>query len=275
MSSHVIRDRIWESQKLARCSRDAALAYPWLFLVADDWGRFEFNPRRVWSKVFGAREDVSMSDVERWLLEYVEKGLLVRYHVDDELAYWTKFEGRPPSQRRKSLYPDPQQVRRNKRRKAIPTERVAEAYPTPIDKDKKIYTQSDRIGSGSEVEDGSEIETDRKASTVTPPPAQSASDIQLAQAECQRELFAANEATGIPCDELLAEASYAPDQQKVITNIANCPKLKWLKTTTSKLREKRLAHQVASRASPGRPTLSDRNEQSQQEFLEAVKRGRG
>ena len=64
MASHVIRDRIWESRKLAACSRDAALAYPWIFLVADDWGRFEFSPRRIWSRVFGARPAVeSKTDV--------------------------------------------------------------------------------------------------------------------------------------------------------------------------------------------------------------------
>jgi hypothetical protein len=108
LGNHVIRDRLWESKKLARCSRDAALAYPWIFLVADDHGRFEYDPRRIWSKVFGKRNDVSLRQVSAWLDEYWKLGLLVRYHMDGDLAYWTGFQGRPPSQRRESDYPDPQ-----------------------------------------------------------------------------------------------------------------------------------------------------------------------
>jgi hypothetical protein len=105
--NHVIRDRIWVSKKLAQCSLKAALAYPWIFLIADDWGRFEYRPRVIWGLVFGAREDVSQNDVTNWLAEYEKVGLLERYHIDGELAAWTNFEGRPPTKRRVSLYPDP------------------------------------------------------------------------------------------------------------------------------------------------------------------------
>jgi len=110
MANHVLRDRIWESNKLARCSRDAALAYPWIFLVADDHGRFEYRPRVIWGRAFAAREDISVEDVSNWLSEYEKIGLLVRYKAG-ELAYWTGFTGRPPSQRRESLYPDPSTVK--------------------------------------------------------------------------------------------------------------------------------------------------------------------
>jgi hypothetical protein len=111
MPNHVIRDRIWVSKKLAQCSLKAALAYPWIFLVADDWGRFEYRPRVIWGLVFGAREDVSLNDVANWLAEYEKVGLLERYHIEGDLAAWTNFEGRPPTKRRVSLYPDPEQFR--------------------------------------------------------------------------------------------------------------------------------------------------------------------
>lgn len=107
MANHVIRDRIWASRKLAACSLKAALAYPWLFLVADDWGRFEYQPRVIWGQVFGGREDVSIQDVKDWLHEYELVHLLVRYHIDGELAYWTGFHGQRKDKRRPSLYPDP------------------------------------------------------------------------------------------------------------------------------------------------------------------------
>lgn len=108
MSHHVIRDRIWDSKKLARCSRDAALAYPWVYLVADAWGRFEYNPRRIWTKVFGNREDVTFDDVARWLTEYESVGLLFRYHLEGDLAVWMGFYGRATKKRQPSQYPDPE-----------------------------------------------------------------------------------------------------------------------------------------------------------------------
>ena len=82
MPNHVIRDRIWASTKLAQCSLAAALAYPWIFLVADDHGRFEYRPRLIWGQVFGAREDIKVRDVEKWLSEYEKVGLLLRYHIN-------------------------------------------------------------------------------------------------------------------------------------------------------------------------------------------------
>lgn len=107
MPNHVLRDRIWESDKLKRCSREAALAYPWIFLVADDWGRFECNAVRICGRVFGGRHGVTVEEVASWLAEYEREGLLVRYHIDRELGFWTGFRGRPESQRRRSDYPDP------------------------------------------------------------------------------------------------------------------------------------------------------------------------
>lgn len=113
MGNHVIRDRIWKSRKLARCSRGAALAYPWIFLVSDEWGRFEFRPHAIWSEVFGPRQDYApldtptVADVTGWLAEYETTGLLVRYHIDGDLAYWTGFHGREKGKRKPSDYPAP------------------------------------------------------------------------------------------------------------------------------------------------------------------------
>lgn len=124
MGNHVIRDRLWESKKLRRCSREAALAYPWIFLVADDWGRFEYDPRRIWSKVFGSREDVSQAEVAAWLGEYEREKLLRRYQADgEEYAEWTNFHGRPPTQRRPASYPVPPKEDQSK-----PTDRVGGVY---------------------------------------------------------------------------------------------------------------------------------------------------
>lgn len=108
MANHVIYDSLWESDKLAQCSREASLAYPWIFLVADDHGRFEYKARMVWKHAFSYRTDVTVEDVALWLDEYWRVGLLVRYHLDGDLAYWYKFRGRKPSDRKKSDYADPE-----------------------------------------------------------------------------------------------------------------------------------------------------------------------
>jgi hypothetical protein len=108
VSNHVIYDRIWESKKLAACSRNAAFAYPWIYLVADDWGRFEYLPRVIWGKVFGQREDVKAAEVKDWLDEYVRVGLLEKYEVDGlVVCQWTRFVGPPPSKRRAATLPAP------------------------------------------------------------------------------------------------------------------------------------------------------------------------
>lgn len=108
MANHVLYDRIWESGKLEDCSRAAAMAYPWIFLVADDHGRFEYHPRRIWTKVFGRRADVTLEEVTAWLDEYWRVGLLIRYHIDGDLAHWYRFKGRKPSERRPSDLADPE-----------------------------------------------------------------------------------------------------------------------------------------------------------------------
>lgn len=78
------------------------MAYPWIFLVADDHGRFEYNPRRIWTRVFGNRDDVTLEEVTGWLEEYWRAGLLKRYHIDGDLAMWEGFKGRKLSERRDS-----------------------------------------------------------------------------------------------------------------------------------------------------------------------------
>lgn len=115
MPNHVIRDRIWKSRKLAKCSSQAAMAYPWIYLVADEWGRFEYRPHMIHGEVFAPRSEYSpedmpsVADVASWLTEYDRQGLLVRYHLNGDLAYWTNFYGRAIKDRRPSQYPDPEQ----------------------------------------------------------------------------------------------------------------------------------------------------------------------
>lgn len=162
----MIYDRLWESKKLKACTRDAALAYPTIFLVADDHGRFEYNPRRIWSKAFGNREDVTLDEVTSWLKEYANHGLLVRYHIDGDLAYWTGFKGRKVSERRKSDYPDPAEfpafsetrdtsaeVPRNSRASsAQPPRQIDARYRAEIEQEQSRSEQSLAAGAAPPIE---------------------------------------------------------------------------------------------------------------------------
>jgi hypothetical protein len=171
MGNHVIRDRIWASKKLGRCSREAAMAYPAIFLVADEWGRFEYRPHLIWSQVFGPRMDFApadtptSADVARWLSEYEQCGLLERYHLDGDLAHWTGFSGRPESKRRKSHYPDPQQfkrVRKNAGRR--------NGTGTPSEGDRKgTGRQSDSLARDVRLEQ--ETRAGGQEQELAPPPA--------------------------------------------------------------------------------------------------------
>jgi hypothetical protein len=105
--NHVIYDRIWQSKKLEQCSDLAAAWYAWVFLVADEWGRFEYHPRAIWGEVFRRRPNVTLEQVTAWLQEYERVGLLIRYHINGELAVWTNFIGRKYSERKASSLPDP------------------------------------------------------------------------------------------------------------------------------------------------------------------------
>ncbi len=175
MSSHVLRDRIWESNKLARCSRDAALAYPWILLVADDWGRFEYRPRVIWGKVFCSRNDITVDEVELWISEYEKEGLLVRYQIDGAVAYWTNFQGRPPSQRRPSLYPDPEQSepftngKRVGKAYAKARARLRVAYVSPRESLGNGYPQAEQSRAEADQDQKQEQSGGAAALAVVPP----------------------------------------------------------------------------------------------------------
>lgn len=165
MGNHVIYDQLWESDRLERCSRDAALAYPWIFLVADDHGRFEYKPRAIWKNAFAYRKDVTVEDVAKWLDEYWREGLLIRYHIDGGLACWYKFKGRKPSDRRTSDFPDP---------KGMPTLRYGAAtIGPPWGDDVAEGPRETRARDRAEIEqsrDRAEVGAEAEPPTYVPPP---------------------------------------------------------------------------------------------------------
>ncbi|MBX3097144.1 MAG: hypothetical protein KF812_09800 [Fimbriimonadaceae bacterium] len=85
----------------------------WFFVgmttFSDDYGRFEWMPRRILGDIFPEDPDVSVEDVERWLTELVEIGTIATYEVNGRrygyFPKWLKHQRvKNPGQ---SLHPSP------------------------------------------------------------------------------------------------------------------------------------------------------------------------
>jgi len=120
MASQLLRDGLWSSKKLRRCSFLAHTMYPYVYLVADQWGRFEWDPEVLQARLFGARasevpggyregtESVPCGYLLGLLFEYETNGLLERYSEGSRVcARWTGYRGLPESKRAKSKLPEP------------------------------------------------------------------------------------------------------------------------------------------------------------------------
>lgn len=202
MSNHVIYDRIWESQKLAACSLKAALAYPWIYLVADDWGRFEYAPRIIWGKCFGARTDVKSSEVQGWLTEYERVGLLVNYSAAGRrLGFWARFTGKPRSRRRPSRLPAP---KAGAAKKGLAQESWSKALP--------VVRQP--VSLGREGEGDREKEMGRREGSAKPDASHPVPPPRLSRGEAMSR-HTAEEIDRLACalaEKTAAFAGYTPSQ---------------------------------------------------------------
>lgn len=121
MASQLLRDGLWASKKLRRCSFLAHTIYPYVYLVADQWGRFEWDPEVLQARLFGVRlqevpsgylvgtDSVPCGYLLGLLFEYERNGLLERYAVGEKVcARWTGYQGLPESKRAKSKLPEPE-----------------------------------------------------------------------------------------------------------------------------------------------------------------------
>lgn len=74
-----IKPAMWESEQLGAVSIGAHLLFVGLISHADDDGKLKAHPRLVRGKVFGNRDDVTTGQVERWLDDLHEVGLIDLY----------------------------------------------------------------------------------------------------------------------------------------------------------------------------------------------------
>jgi hypothetical protein len=138
LAKQLLRESVWTSQKLARCSLETHLAFPFLLPIANHWGLFELDYRAIWQKVAAYRDDLDPGRVTLWLKELEDRGLFKRYQGEDGKLYgaWLNFKGLPVSQRTATDIPEPpfdnsltmEQIQPDWR---APTGRVGTPYPLP------------------------------------------------------------------------------------------------------------------------------------------------
>ena len=122
MGNQLIRAGLLGSRRLRRCSFQAHVAYPFVYLIADHWGRFEWDLPVLNSHLFGSR----LADVPKGYLpgtdsaacgyllcllyEYEQNGLLGRYQCPGVvIGVWSNYQGLPESKRSKSKLPEPEE----------------------------------------------------------------------------------------------------------------------------------------------------------------------
>ena len=83
-----------------------------LFLVVDDFGRYEANEKLLKSKVFPLKDDIRASDITRWLAACETAGLIVCYNSSEkrDLSINRIPQTRANGRRAKEKKPEPQTV---------------------------------------------------------------------------------------------------------------------------------------------------------------------
>lgn len=105
MPNRYVREGYLSSEKVAKLSAEAERLYFRLYLVVDDYGRFEARSVLIKNKAFPAHDSIETTKVVEWFKELVLKKMIRYYKIEDK-AYFeiANFNQRTRS---KSRYPDP------------------------------------------------------------------------------------------------------------------------------------------------------------------------
>ena len=109
MPCRYIREEYLTSERVDLLDVREERFYFRLFLVVDDFGRFEANEKLLKSKVFPLKEDVRATDITRWLTACEKAGLIRLYTVSGKryLSIDRFAQTRANCRSTKSKYPDP------------------------------------------------------------------------------------------------------------------------------------------------------------------------
>ena len=109
MPCRYIREEYLTSERVDLLDVKTERFYFRLFLVVDDFGRFEANEKLLKSKVFPLKEDVRATDISRWLTACEAAGLIRLYTVSGKryLSVDRFAQTRANCRSTKSKYPEP------------------------------------------------------------------------------------------------------------------------------------------------------------------------
>lgn len=107
MPNRILRDGILTSEKVNALSWEEEVFYRRLMSVVDDYGRFYSLPKLLRSNCYPLHiDDVSDSDVEKWLAACIQSGLISTYIGTDGKQYIQLYNF-GQQQRAKSKFPEP------------------------------------------------------------------------------------------------------------------------------------------------------------------------
>lgn len=91
MPNRYIKESIWTSPNLNKCSDLAERHFYRLLLATDDWGCFEITPPVVKGRCYPLKKNVAEKDIEIWNHELEENSVL-RSWVEPDARLYAKFE---------------------------------------------------------------------------------------------------------------------------------------------------------------------------------------
>lgn len=114
MSTRVIRSSYRLSKKLRKLSKEAYLALPHLYCIADSFGCFILEPFTNRNQAFPSRSDITPEEFATWIAEYKKNGQLEVWKEEGtEFAYFSgwfkhnrlRYNQNPTTSRPPSLRP--------------------------------------------------------------------------------------------------------------------------------------------------------------------------
>jgi len=158
----MIMSRIAGDKRINDLSDDTSrLAFTWLITFADCEGRTHGDPAMVRSMVFPRREDVSAAQMEDYIVEWAQLGLIVWYEADDDRwIYFPGFKDNQPglvkTKEAPSRIPAPREVQTES--SATPAQVQTESSATPPELKESKVKESESKGKHNTGENNSAFE---------------------------------------------------------------------------------------------------------------------
>jgi hypothetical protein len=93
MPNRIIKDSIWTSQNLNKCSPLAERHFYRILMASDDWGCLEITPLVIKGKCYPLIEDTNEKEISQWNQELIKNTLLKEWVSNDrQYAMFLKFD---------------------------------------------------------------------------------------------------------------------------------------------------------------------------------------